>query len=67
MRAVPHEVYKALMEEKRRRKTLVDSGERQYPETFLEYVFTFLTRQAAHKRLGKLKKEFPILADFEFG
>jgi len=26
-----------------------------------------LTRQAAHKRILKLKNKFPILKDFEFG
>ena len=64
---MPKGVYDSIMDEKRRRHSLVDDGLKSYPLSFIEYLFTFLTRQAAHKRILRLKKEFPILVDFEFG
>lgn len=67
VREIHRSLYDDQMEELRIRKELVSDDPDKYAKDYTTYIFTFRTRQAAHKRLTKLKNEFPILEDWDFG
>lgn len=67
VREIPGTLYIDQLAELRQRKALYRDDPDKYGDDFLVYIFTFRTRQAAHKRLAKLKKEYPVLKDWEFG
>lgn len=67
VRKIPDLLYNELMKERNTRKAQYDDDPDKYSEDYLTYIFTFRTRQAAHKRLKKLKEQFPALKNWEFG
>lgn len=67
MREIPKMLHTELMDIQAQRKVAFDDDPDSINEEHLEYIFTFRTRQAVHKKVKKLKEMFPILKDWKFG